>query len=161
LTSISYRGLHTFTAPLVDPGFYTSDIDFKMMKFAFRSVQRFIPTSAWKGYIIGPVNGLNNTSTNTDADLEEYIRSNTMTVFHPTGMSSMSPVGAKWGVVDPDLRVKGVNGRVADLSILVSTFFPAKLNSFGIDASFLEAGGTSCSSSGASLHCWRKSWRLD
>ena len=86
-----------------------------------------------------------------------------MTIFHPTGTSSMSPVGANWGVVDPDLRVKGVSGlRVADLSVLVSTFFPAKFFPFGIDVFFfLEAGGTSCSSSGASLHCWRKSWRLD
>jgi len=129
-----------FTAPLIDPGFYTSDIDFKMMKFAFRSVQQFISTPAWKGYIIGPVNGLNNTSTDTDADLEEYIRSNTMTIFHPTGTSSMSPVGEKWGVVDPDLRVKGVSGlRVADLSVLVSTFFPARFFPFGIDVfSFLK-----------------------
>jgi len=33
----------------------------------------------------------------------------------------MSPKGAKWGVVDPDLKVKGVEGlRVIDASILVS-----------------------------------------
>ena len=112
-----------FTAPLIDPGFYTSDIDFKMMKFAFRSAQRFISTPPWEGYILEPVIGLNNTTTDTDADLEEYIRSNTLTVFHPTGTSSISPVGAKWGVVDPDLRVKGVSGlQIVDLSILVSGF---------------------------------------
>jgi len=35
----------------------------------------------------------------------------------------MSPVGANWGVVDPDLKVKGVSGlRIVDLSVLVSTF---------------------------------------
>jgi len=114
-----------FTAPLIDPGFYTSDIDFKMMKFAFRSVQRFISTPPWKGYILEPVNGLNSTTTDTDADLEEYIRSNTLTVFHPTGTSSISPVGEKWGVVDPDLRVKGISGlRIVDLSVLVSGFSP-------------------------------------
>jgi choline dehydrogenase-like flavoprotein len=34
----------------------------------------------------------------------------------------MSPVGAKWGVVDPDLKVKGAHGiRVVDGSVWVST----------------------------------------
>lgn len=108
-----------FTAPLIDPGFYTSDIDFKIMKFGIRSVQRFLTATAWKDYIIEPVNGANNTTAGTDADLEEYVRSNTITVFHPTGTSSLSPVGADWGVVDPDLRVKGVSGlRIVDLSVL-------------------------------------------
>ena len=112
-----------FTAPLIDPGFYTSDIDFKIMKFGIRSVQRFLTATAWKDYIIEPVNGANNTTAGTDADLEEYVRSNTITVFHPTGTSSLSPVGADWGVVDPDLRVKGVSGlRIVDLSVLVSAF---------------------------------------
>jgi hypothetical protein len=33
----------------------------------------------------------------------------------------MSPQGAKWGAVDPDFRVKGVNGlRVVDASVIVS-----------------------------------------
>lgn len=31
----------------------------------------------------------------------------------------MSPIGANWGVVDPDLKVKGVKGvSVIDLSVL-------------------------------------------
>jgi choline dehydrogenase len=42
-------------------------------------------------------------------------------VFHPTGTAAMSPKGAHWGVVDPDLKVKGVEGlRIVDGSVLVS-----------------------------------------
>jgi choline dehydrogenase-like flavoprotein len=42
-------------------------------------------------------------------------------VFHPTGTAAMSPKGADWGVVDPDLKVKGVEGlRIVDGSVLVS-----------------------------------------
>jgi len=76
----------------------------------------------WHGRII-LLSGMNNTTVDNDTDLEEYIRSNTMIVFHSIETLSMSPIGANWGVVDPDLRVKGVSRlRIVDLSILVSAF---------------------------------------
>jgi len=37
---------------------------------------------------------MNNTTTDNDTDLEKYIRSNTMIVFHSIRTLSMSPVGA-------------------------------------------------------------------
>jgi len=87
------------------------------------SVQRFLTASAWKDYIVEPLNGINNTTTDNSADLEKYIRSNTITVFHSTETLSMSPIGANWGFVNLDLRVKGVSRlRIVNLSILVSVF---------------------------------------
>ena len=66
---------------------------------------------------------MNNTTADNNADLEKYIRSNTMIVFHHIETSSMSPVRANWRVVDLDLRVKDVSRlRIVDISILVSTF---------------------------------------
>jgi len=66
---------------------------------------------------------MNNTTADNNADLEKYIRSNTMIVFHSIGISSMSPVRANWRVVDLDLRVKGISGlRIVDISVLVSAF---------------------------------------
>jgi len=42
---------------------------------------------------------------------------------HAVGTASMSPKGASWGVVDPDLTVKKVQGlRIVDASVLASTF---------------------------------------
>jgi choline dehydrogenase-like flavoprotein len=71
---------------------------------------------------MAPFDGLNNTTmAGTDEELDEYVRANSATIFHPVGTAAMSPKGAEWGVVDPDLKVKGVKGlRVVDASVLVS-----------------------------------------
>ena len=147
-----------FVAPLIDPSFYFSNINFKIMKFGIHSVQRFLTVSAWKDYIVEPLNGINNTTTDNSADLEKYIRSNTITVFHSTETLSISPVRANWGFVNLDLRVKGVSGlRIVNLSILNSAF---PLDSFlsEIDSCFsfshLQADSTSCSSTSAHMYCW-------
>ena len=56
----------------------------------------------------------------TDALLDEFIRNNAGTAAHPVGTASMSSRNASYGVVDPDLKVKGVGGlRIVDASVLV------------------------------------------
>ena len=42
------------------------------------------------------------------------------TIYHPTSTARMAPNNAAWGVVDTQLRVKGVSGlRVVDASVFV------------------------------------------
>jgi hypothetical protein len=44
-----------------------------------------------------------------------------MTTWHPVSTAKMSPKGASYGVVDPDLKVKGMKGlRIVDASVFVS-----------------------------------------
>src|SRR5690606_8269484 len=51
----------------------------------------------------------------TGAALEQYVRDKGVTIYHPTGTCRMAP----GGVVDPRLRVHGIEGlRVADASIM-------------------------------------------
>ncbi|KAF7305866.1 hypothetical protein HMN09_00740700 [Mycena chlorophos] len=70
-------------------------------------------------YIASQPAGLNATILASDALLDAYISARAATVFHPVGSAGMSPQGAEWGVVDPDLRVKGVRGlRIVDLSVM-------------------------------------------
>lgn len=92
-----------------------------MMREALKSTLRFAAAPAWKGYVISPV-GVNSSS--TDAQLEAYIRAHSQTIFHPAGSAAMSPKGANWGVVDPDLTVKGLTGlRIVDLSVVVGHIY--------------------------------------
>lgn len=91
------------------------------MREAIRSAQRFLTSHAWSDYVLEPFGSL--VDAKTDVELDMYIRDNTATIFHPVGTAAMSPKGAPWGVVDPDLLVKGVSGlRIVDVSILVSRF---------------------------------------
>jgi len=95
-----------------------TDFDVAGMIEAVRSVRRFVAAPAWDNYIIAPVN-----NATTDAELEALIRSTTSTLFHPVGSAAMTAKNASFGVVDPDLRVKGANGlRIVDASVIVSLF---------------------------------------
>ena len=88
------------------------------MTFALRQAFQFLTAPVWKNIVIGPI--FNLTARSSDAQFESYIKQQTGTVFHPVGTAAMSAKDAEYGVVDPDLRVKGVTGlRIADASILV------------------------------------------
>jgi choline dehydrogenase-like flavoprotein len=117
--SIKLVSPNPFTAPSIDPSYLSTDFDIFTLKEAVKFVKRLVSLKAWDGYIVGPTPALEKTS--TDAELEAYVRAGAVTVFHPTGTAAMSPKGAHWGVVDPDLTVKGAEGlRIVDGSILVS-----------------------------------------
>ncbi|KAJ7693402.1 alcohol oxidase, partial [Mycena rosella] len=107
--------------PLINPNILGTELDFFILREAIRSALRFASAPAWANYVISPV-GVNSTS--TDSEFDDYIRVNVGVLHHPAGTASMSPKGSTWGVVDPDLRVKGLRGlRIVDLSVV--PFIPA------------------------------------
>lgn len=57
-------------------------------------------------------------SVTSDKDLSHYIRSTANTVYHPMGTSKIGADDDPMAVVDPQLRVRGVDGlRIADASV--------------------------------------------
>ena len=55
----------------------------------------------------------------SDDDLDAYIRSTAATAHHPLGTCKMGPASDTMAVVDPELRVHGVEGlRVVDASVM-------------------------------------------
>ncbi|KAF7374315.1 Pyranose dehydrogenase 3 [Mycena sanguinolenta] len=107
-----------FNAPLIDPALFTSEFDIFAMKIAILKSEEFLSASAWKDYIIGPVDVLA-AALVSDAALEAYIRNTSIPASHCVGSAAMSAKSANWGVVDPDLRVKNATGlRIVDASVM-------------------------------------------
>ncbi|KAG6866544.1 hypothetical protein C0991_002029 [Blastosporella zonata] len=120
--SVTLNSSDPFAAPLVDPALLATEFDRVVMRTALKRALEFVSTSPWSGYIIGPIAGLENAK--TDAEMDTYLSGMSQTIFHPVGTARMTAKDAKDGVVDPDLRVKGIIGlRVVDASVF--SFIPS------------------------------------
>ncbi len=122
--SITLNTSDPFGPPLINPNLMTSPFDAFALKEAIKMVFSYLSSPIWKDYLGEPVDGLDLVvnSDFEDTVLEEFIRNGSFSAYHMVGSAAMSSVGAAWGVLDPDLRVKGLTGlRVVDASVLVST----------------------------------------
>ncbi|KAF7431184.1 hypothetical protein PC9H_006905 [Pleurotus ostreatus] len=106
-----------FEPPLINPNFLSTDFDIFALKEAIKAIKRFMSGSAWEDYIDAPYGDFANA--NTDDEIEAFVRNSAASIYHPLSTAAMSPRGAGWGVVDPDLKVKGVEGlRIVDASVI-------------------------------------------
>lgn len=95
-----------------------SEFDIFTFRENVKASQRFFEAQAWKDYVIARVQPPANAT--SDEALDAYLRSSAIASSHAAGTCAMSAKGARHGVVDPDLRVKGIEGlRVVDASIMV------------------------------------------
>ncbi len=108
---------------MINPNYLAHAQDVATMKYAVESAKQFVTAAAWKGYILS-------IATNTT---DQDIKNGVSNLNHPVGTASMSPAGASWGVVDPDLKMKGAGGvRIVDASVLVG-FLSLFVNVFMLD----------------------------
>ncbi|KAH6912179.1 aryl-alcohol oxidase [Coprinopsis sp. MPI-PUGE-AT-0042] len=117
--SITINSTNPFDQPVIDQGLLSSDFDVFVLREGYLKARQFFSAPAWKGYVLDPIGLLANA---TAAEIDLFIRDNTIAASHATGTASMSRANAKTGVVNPDLRVKGAVGlRVVDGSVLPYT----------------------------------------
>ncbi|KDR81170.1 hypothetical protein GALMADRAFT_91825 [Galerina marginata CBS 339.88] len=115
--SVSLKSNNPLDAPVIDLGLLTSDFDVLALKEGVATAKRFFAGPAWKGYVLQPAGAFANVT--TDQSLEDFISINAFTAAHPVGTASMSAKDAKFGVVDPDLKLKGAQGlRIVDASVM-------------------------------------------
>jgi choline dehydrogenase len=107
--------------PLVDVGYLTHPFDLLAVKEGVRMIKRWFEGPAYEGYITGYLGP--DPDTLPEKEFYDAVKEIVGTFWHPVGTATISPKGAKHGVLDPDLKVKGVKGlRVVDGSAIVSGF---------------------------------------
>ncbi|KAJ7148648.1 alcohol oxidase [Mycena crocata] len=115
--SITLNSSDVFGSPLIDSGLLNSDFDVLALREGIKMAQKFVTAPVWKSYILGPTADLANVT--TDAGLEQFIRSTAGTSSHMVGSAGMAARNARYGVVNPDLLLKGATGlRIIDASVL-------------------------------------------
>ncbi|PPQ91199.1 hypothetical protein CVT25_001215 [Psilocybe cyanescens] len=115
--SVKLRSNNPFDKPLIDPSFLQTDFDIAVMRDSVKSILSFAAAPAFSDYISDRFGSAFQQAV-TDAKIDDYVRSLTTTIFHPCGTAAMSSVSANFGVVNPDLTVKGTDGlRIVDASV--------------------------------------------
>lgn len=111
-----------FAPPIIDLNYYDSPFDLYVTRHALRSAMRFVSSPPWQNSEFNLTvldSGSINATAASDEELDEFIRENTQTIFHAVGTAAMTPGNARYGVVDPDLTLKGAKGiSVVDVSVL-------------------------------------------
>ena len=104
--------------PAIDPG-YLSDggADARALVAGLKMAREFVtarPMAAICRSEIAP-----GAHIRSDAELLEYVRSSVATLYHPVGTCAMGSE-SRWGsVLDPELKVRGIDGlRVVDASVM-------------------------------------------
>lgn len=105
---------HPDSMPLIDPQFLVDPQDMASLIAGVRQAQRILAQPALAAH--GRERAAS-ASALTDAQLEQWIRENADTIYHPVGTCRMGQDDL--AVVDPELRVHGVPGlRVVDASVM-------------------------------------------
>lgn len=108
--------------PLIDPGYLSDVRDLSALAAGVRMARDFgmaAPMSKICAEELAPGEGVH-----TDHEMRDYIRSSVVTCYHPAGTCAMGGEGVRpafgaGSVVDPMLRVRGVDGlRVVDASVM-------------------------------------------
>ncbi|KAJ9609393.1 hypothetical protein H2200_005720 [Cladophialophora chaetospira] len=115
--SVHLKTTNPFDSPLINPNYLGHDFDAAAVIVAMRNAFKLVASSDFDGLIGDPLENFI-TANSSDDDLLTYARNVSGTVNHGCCTCSMSPNNAIWGVVNPDLRLKKVDGvRVVDASV--------------------------------------------
>lgn len=102
--------------PLINANFLSDPRDLQNLVNGVRMARRFLKAPSLAGFMDGEL--MPGADVGDDqAALEQYVRAHAQNAFHPAGTCAMG--SGPEAVVDPQLRVRGVQGlRVADASVM-------------------------------------------
>jgi choline dehydrogenase len=101
--------------PEIDPAYYDDQADLDAMVAGAQRVIETVEAGPIARHVDRPF--LPGAAAPSESDLVEHVRAQTQTLYHPVGTCAMG--SGEQSVVDPRLRVRGVDGlRVADASVM-------------------------------------------
>ncbi|MET7330578.1 GMC family oxidoreductase N-terminal domain-containing protein [Nonomuraea sp. NPDC005650] len=100
---------------VIDPGYLSAEADVKRLVAGLKTAKQVFATAAMKPWAGGPMAPY--WAPESDEELARWVRERGETLYHPVGTCRMGTDDAS--VVDPSLRVRGVEGlRVVDVSVM-------------------------------------------
>lgn len=112
--TVSLANNNPLAKPVIDPNFLADEADLTTLVKAGRLAMEIIDQPALSKYVDEKIVYRNDMS---DSEFVHYIKERLTTVYHPVGTCKMGV--DEMSVVDPQLRVKGIEGlRVADASVM-------------------------------------------
>ena len=117
------KSSNPFDYPIINPNYFSDPYDIGISIKAIRKAIQLTETEALRKYnaqlLNIPMPGCESYTFNSDAYWECFTRHATYTIYHHTGTCKMGPPTDPSAVVDPRLKVYGIEGlRVIDASIM-------------------------------------------
>lgn len=103
----------------IDPNYLAAEEDLRVMREGVKMVRRMMRQPSLDALITEENAPWNSINIDDDAGTEEAIRQKAETIYHPVGTCAMGTKDHATSVVDPELKVIGIEGlRVVDASVM-------------------------------------------
>ncbi len=114
---VQLRSADPLAAPIIRANYLQDELDVAALVQGVKLARWFGAADAYEPLIADEI--LPGPAVKSDADLATFVRRDSDTIYHGAGTCKMGPDSDPMAVVDPTLRVRGVQGlRVADASIM-------------------------------------------
>jgi choline dehydrogenase-like flavoprotein len=115
--SVELRSADPASFPLLSPNYFGDPEDLALMTRAVRYCRAILAAPPFAAGIVEEI--APGPAMVSDADIAAFCKRSTFTNYHPVGSCKLGKPDDPMAVVDPELRVRGVNGlRVCDASIM-------------------------------------------
>jgi choline dehydrogenase-like flavoprotein len=114
---VRLAGADPALAPIIDPHLLEDAADLSVLRKAMKEGRRILNSLSFAG--MNANEAMPGPAVQSDDQWTDYMRDNAATIFHPVGTCKMGAKTDETAVVDPRLKLRGLDGlRVVDASIM-------------------------------------------